>query len=86
MAKMLAAKNVALKCSYTIFSNGPYKDKNTFDLNLAGDKIYYNPNPKLLGITLDESLCFKKNSEKIKEKCMSRQHIKNFTAQKVEVK
>ena len=76
----------APKYRYTIFSNGPYKDKDTFDLRLAGDKIPYNSNPKLLGMTLDESLCFKKNSEKIKEKCMSRQHIKNFTAQKVEVK
>ena len=28
----------APKCSYTIFSNGPYKDKETFILKLAGDK------------------------------------------------
>jgi hypothetical protein len=54
------------KCSYTVFSNGPYKDKKDFDLRLAVERIPYNPNPKLLGITFDESLCFRKNSEKIK--------------------
>ena len=63
------------KCSYTVFSNGPYKDKKDFDLRLAGERIPYNPNPKLLGITFDESLCFRKNSEKIKEKCMNRLNI-----------
>ena len=63
------------KCSYTVFSNGPYKDKRDFDLRLAGERIPYDPNPKLLGVTLDESLCYKKNAEKIKEKCMSRLNI-----------
>jgi len=42
---------------------------------LAGDRIPYNPNPKLLGITRDESLRFKNNAVKIKEKCMSRLNI-----------
>ena len=42
---------------------------------LAGDRIPYNPNPKLLGITLDESLRFKNNAIKIKGKCMSRLNI-----------
>ena len=68
-------KMSAPKCSYTVFSNGPYKDKDSFKLKLSGETIPYNPNPKLLGITLDESLCFNKNSEKIKEKCMSRLNI-----------
>ena len=63
------------KCSYTVFSNGPYRDKGDFELRLAGERIPHNPNPKLLGITLDESLCFKKNAEKIKEKCMNRLNI-----------
>jgi hypothetical protein len=57
-----------------MFSNGPYKDKETFILKLAGDKIPYNTYPKYLGV--DESLCFEKNTKKIKEKCMSRLKIK----------
>ena len=63
------------KCSFTVFSNGPYKSKKDFDLRLTGEKVPYNPNPKLLGITLDESLSFKTNAEKIKKKCMSRLNI-----------
>ena len=68
-------KMSAPKCSFTVFSNGPYRDKKELDLRLSGERIPYNPNPKLLGITLDESLCFKKNAEKIKEKCMNRLNI-----------
>jgi len=50
----------APKCSYTIFSNGPYTDKETFILKLAGDKIPYNTYPKYLGVTLDEMKTQKK--------------------------
>ena len=59
--------------------------KGDFELRLAGERIPYNPNPKLLGITLDESLCFKKNAEKIKEKCMIRLDIIKILSHKTEL-
>ncbi len=80
--KRMWLKMSAPKCSYTIFSNGPYKDNDAFVLKLSGEKIPFNPNPKLLGITFDESLCLNKNSEKIKEKCMNRLNIIKFLSHK----
>jgi len=50
-------KMSAPKCSFTVFSNGPFRDKKELDLRLSGERILYNPNPKLLLAILDCDEC-----------------------------
>jgi len=47
----------APKCSFTVFGNGPFRDKKELDLRLSGERIPYNPNPKLLLAILDCDEC-----------------------------
>ena len=62
------------KCSYSIFCNSANTEKD-FVFRLNGQIISRNKNPKFLGVTFDEQLCFNKQVEEIKLKCTSRLNI-----------
>ena len=64
----------AKKCCYTIFSNGR-REGLEFDLRLNSESIPYNPNPVFLGITFDESICFNKHFENLRNRALSRLNI-----------
>ena len=67
-------KIAAHKCNYIIFCNSN-NNKQRFNFIINNDSIPYLNNPKFLGITLDERLCFNKNTEIIKAKCNDRLNI-----------
>ena len=64
----------ASKCSYIIFSNSR-NNTQSFNFKLNNEMIPKENNPRFLGTTLDRTLCFKTNSQIIKEKCMNRLNI-----------
>ena len=57
------------KCSYTVFSNGPYRDKREFELRLAGHHAW-------------RIALFQENKRKVYEPT---QHNQNSLSQKVEI-
>ena len=62
------------KSCYTIFSNGSsYKSR--FDFKINNQPIPYSPNPTLLGITFDQSLCFSLHTQNIRKKCLNRLNL-----------
>lgn len=62
------------KCCYTVFSNNA-SCKERYELKIFDEKIGYNKNPTILGVILDESLCFNQQVNKIREKCLSRLNL-----------
>ena len=69
------------KCCYTIFSKTA-NSKFRFDLKFYDKCIPYSQENKFLGVVLDESLCFTKNTDALIKKSRSRLNIvKNTLAQ-----
>ena len=62
------------KCCYTIFSNKA-SSKDRFKIEILNETLKYEEKPTLLGVTFDESLCFKNQVDKIREKCLNRLNL-----------
>ena len=62
-------KTAAKKCSYNIYTeNGQCNEE--IHLEIFGNKINKENNPKYLGVHLDQNVSFKHHIEKTKEKCL----------------
>ena len=62
------------KCSFTIFSKNN-KEPTNFNLQLFKKNIPYSKINKFLGLHFDERLCFSKQIEEVKNKCINRLNI-----------
>lgn len=60
------------KCCYTIFSNGK---KEKFNIRFMNENLKYEESPTLLGVTFDQSLCFKNQVDIIRWKCFNRLNL-----------
>jgi len=64
------------KCNFTIFSKTLIKrDIELLNLQIYGNNIIYEPNPRFLGITFDKNLNFDAHIEEIKKTCIGRLNI-----------
>ena len=72
--------NVAKTC-YMIFTRSP-KAKKNYDFMFNGQKIHHDPNPKFLGVIMDERVNFGAQVQHIREKCSSRLNIMRIISHK----
>jgi hypothetical protein len=72
--------NVA-KTNYTIFTRSNKANKN-YDFKFNGQQIEHDPNPKFLGVIMDERANFAAQVQHIRDKCSSRLNIMMIIAHK----
>ena len=72
--------NVSKTC-YTIFSRSP-KAKKDYDFKMNGLPIHHDPQPKFLGLIMDERVNFTAQVEHIRSKCSSRLNVIRIIAHK----
>lgn len=63
------------KSEFTVFTRRIKFSVADIDLQINGQKIKYNPNPRILGVTFDQKLSWEKHVEETAKSCMKRLNV-----------
>ena len=80
LARNRLEMNVSKTC-YTVFTRSP-KAKKNYDFRMNGLPIHHDPQPKFLGIIMDERANFDAQVEHIRSKCSTRLNVIRIIAHK----